>query len=123
MHQSPISTHNGARASEKLSALISVIPVLSHSLFFLHLILSISSIFLFFSHGLFFSLSLMFSNKMSLLFSGLEKFELPSALTLIEEAWTPESGLITAAFKLKRKILQGFYQTDINRMYEAQAMA
>ena len=54
---------------------------------------------------------------------GLEKFELPSALTLIEEAWTPESGLITAAFKLKRKILQGFYQTDINRMYETQQQA
>ena len=49
--------------------------------------------------------------------SGLEKFEIPTALTLCLEQWTPESGLITAAFKLKRKVLQGFYQTNINEMY------
>jgi len=47
----------------------------------------------------------------------LEKFELPGAVTLCQELWTPESGLVTAAFKLKRKPLQDFYQQDINRMY------
>jgi len=47
----------------------------------------------------------------------LEKFELPGAVTLCQELWTPDSELVTAAFKLKRKPLQQFYQMDINRMY------
>ena len=58
---------------------------------------------------------------MFLLFSGLkrglEKFEIPTALTLIGESWTPESGVITAAFKLKRKVIQNIYQRDIDKMY------
>ena len=49
--------------------------------------------------------------------SKIEKFELPGAVTLCSEEWTPESGLITAAMKLKRKPLQEFYQLDIYRMY------
>jgi len=48
---------------------------------------------------------------------GLEKFEIPTALTLIGESWTPESGVITAAFKLKRKVIQNIYQRDIDKMY------
>ena len=48
---------------------------------------------------------------------GLEKFEIPANLTLIAEPWTPESGVITAAFKLKRKVIQNLYQRDIDRMY------
>eukprot|EP00092_Neocalanus_flemingeri_P017052 GFUD01018440.1.p1 GENE.GFUD01018440.1~~GFUD01018440.1.p1 ORF type:complete len:721 (+),score=167.25 GFUD01018440.1:139-2301(+) len=47
----------------------------------------------------------------------LEKFEVPGAVTLCQELWTPESDLVTAAFKLKRKPIQQFYQADINRMY------
>jgi len=47
----------------------------------------------------------------------LEKFELPGAVTIVQELWTPETGLVTAAFKLKRKPLQDFYQQDIDRMY------
>jgi len=47
----------------------------------------------------------------------LEKFELPGALTLCTELWTPESGLVTAAFKLKRKPIQEYYQKDLKRMY------
>jgi long-subunit acyl-CoA synthetase (AMP-forming) len=39
-------------------------------------------------------------------------------LTLSPEPWTPEGGLITAAFKLKRKVVQSYFQADINRMYE-----
>ena len=49
--------------------------------------------------------------------SKIEKFELPGAVTLCSEEWTPESGLITAAMKLKRKPLQEFSQLDIDRMY------
>ena len=47
----------------------------------------------------------------------LEKFELPGAVTIVPDMWTPDSGLVTAALKLKRKPLQQFYQVDINRMY------
>ena len=47
----------------------------------------------------------------------LAKFELPGAVTLCQEMWTPEGGLVTAAFKLKRKPLQHFYQKSIDVMY------
>lgn len=47
----------------------------------------------------------------------LQKFEVPAAIKLCKEAWTPESGLVTAAFKLKRKEIQNFYQNDIDKMY------
>jgi len=50
--------------------------------------------------------------------SNLEKFEIPKMVTLVPEAWTPESGLVTAAFKLKRKMIQNFFQQDINQMYK-----
>lgn len=48
----------------------------------------------------------------------LEKFEWPGALTLCPELWTPESGLVTAAFKLKRKPIQDYYQKELKQMYE-----
>lgn len=48
---------------------------------------------------------------------GLEKFEVPQAVTLVPDVWTPESGLITAAFKIKRKVIQNVYQKVIDRMY------
>ena len=48
---------------------------------------------------------------------GLEKFEIPTKLTLIDTPWTAEMGLVTAAFKLKRKEIQKAYQSDIDRMY------
>jgi len=47
----------------------------------------------------------------------LEKFEIPGAVCLTCEEWGPESGLVTAAMKLKRRPLQERYQEDINRMY------
>jgi len=50
--------------------------------------------------------------------SNLEKFEIPKMVTLVPEAWTPESGLVTAAFKLKRKMIQSFFQQDIEQMYK-----
>jgi len=53
----------------------------------------------------------------------LEKFELPGAVTLCTELWTPESGLVTAAFKLKRKPIQEYYQKDLKRMYGTQGWA
>lgn len=41
------------------------------------------------------------------------------ALTMCEEQWTPESGLVTAAFKLKRTELKNYYNKDLKRMYES----
>jgi long-chain acyl-CoA synthetase len=47
----------------------------------------------------------------------LEKFEVPGAVTLTSVEWTPDTGLTTAAMKLKRKPLQEFYKADLARMY------
>lgn len=49
--------------------------------------------------------------------SNLEKFEIPTKITLAPETWTPESGLVTAAFKLKRKCIQALFQPSIDEMY------
>lgn len=49
--------------------------------------------------------------------SKLEKFEIPGAVCLTIDEWTPDSGLTTAAMKLKRRPLQERYQADIDRMY------
>merc|ERR1711997_156032 len=48
----------------------------------------------------------------------LEKFEIPRGITLVSELWTPDSGFVTSAMKLKRKPIQTAYQDDINRMYD-----
>uniref|UniRef100_A0AAQ6AI22 long-chain-fatty-acid--CoA ligase n=1 Tax=Amphiprion ocellaris TaxID=80972 RepID=A0AAQ6AI22_AMPOC len=47
----------------------------------------------------------------------LERFEIPRKICLSPEPWTPETGLVTDAFKLKRKELKTRYQDDIERMY------
>lgn len=47
----------------------------------------------------------------------LERFEIPRKIRLSSEPWTPETGLVTDAFKLKRKELKTHYQFDIERMY------
>ncbi|XP_015671146.1 long-chain-fatty-acid--CoA ligase 4-like [Protobothrops mucrosquamatus] len=52
------------------------------------------------------------ANKMKL-----ERFEVPIKVRLSPEPWTPETGLVTDAFKLKRKELKNHYLTDIERMY------
>ena len=39
---------------------------------------------------------------------GLQKFEVPKKVSLCLDEWTPESGLVTAAMKLKRKELENF---------------
>ncbi|KAJ1088657.1 hypothetical protein NDU88_001813 [Pleurodeles waltl] len=49
--------------------------------------------------------------------ASLEKFEIPLKIRLCTEVWTPETGLVTDAFKLKRKELKTHYLADIERMY------
>ncbi|KAL1490621.1 hypothetical protein ABEB36_013283 [Hypothenemus hampei] len=47
----------------------------------------------------------------------LQRFEIPHAVKLVAEVWSPDMGLVTAAFKLKRKDIQDRYQYDLRRMY------
>jgi len=49
--------------------------------------------------------------------AGLVKFEIPKAVHLVVDEWTPESGMVTAAFKLKRKPIEIRYKKDIEAMY------
>ncbi|XP_068596966.1 long-chain-fatty-acid--CoA ligase 4 [Brachionichthys hirsutus] len=47
----------------------------------------------------------------------LERFEIPVKVHLSSEPWTPETGLVTDAFKLKRTELKNHYRQYIERMY------
>ena len=49
--------------------------------------------------------------------ANLQKNEIPTKIMLVTEDWTPDSGLVTAALKLRRKNIQDKYRLDINRMY------
>ena len=48
---------------------------------------------------------------------GLNKFEIPTKIALCKDLWTPDSGLVTAAFKIKRKEVQKKYQNVIDKLY------
>lgn len=43
--------------------------------------------------------------------------EIPHKIRLISDEWIPESGLVTAAFKLRRKFIENRYQAIIENMY------
>lgn len=47
----------------------------------------------------------------------LQKFEIPSKIKLMPEAWTPESGLVTAALKLKREVIRKTFAEDLSNLY------
>ena len=49
--------------------------------------------------------------------SGLLKIEIPTKVKLCSEEWVPDSGLVTAALKIRRKQLLDFFQSDIKRLY------
>eukprot|EP00250_Pteridium_aquilinum_P013361 c21293_g1_i1 orf=391-2490(+) len=48
----------------------------------------------------------------------LEKFEIPSKVKILTEPWTPESGLVTAALKLKRENLRKAFADDLKKLYD-----
>lgn len=48
----------------------------------------------------------------------LDKFEIPAKIKLMPEPWTPESGLVTAALKLKREQLKAKFKDELKKMYE-----
>lgn len=47
----------------------------------------------------------------------LDKFEIPSKIKLLAEPWTPESGLVTAALKLKREQLKTKFKDELAKLY------
>ncbi|VEL38537.1 unnamed protein product [Protopolystoma xenopodis] len=47
----------------------------------------------------------------------LVSFEVPQKVYLDADIWTPETGLVTDALKLKRINLQQRFQSEIDRMY------
>ncbi|XP_075521636.1 long chain acyl-CoA synthetase 8-like [Primulina tabacum] len=48
----------------------------------------------------------------------LEKSEIPAKVTLLPEPWTPESGLVTAALKLKRESLKSKFKDELELLYK-----
>jgi len=48
---------------------------------------------------------------------GIERFETPQRVKIITEPWTPETGLVTDALKLKRKAIELKYKDDIEDLY------
>jgi len=52
--------------------------------------------------------------------NGLQKFELPQQVHLdAGREWTPESGLVTAAFKIRRRNVYDEYKEEIAQMYSS----
>ncbi|EOA29947.1 hypothetical protein CARUB_v10013048mg, partial [Capsella rubella] len=47
----------------------------------------------------------------------LEKFELPAKIKLLSEPWTPESGLVTAALKIKREQIKAKFKDELSKLY------
>ncbi|GAB4844179.1 Long chain acyl-CoA synthetase 9, chloroplastic [Ancistrocladus abbreviatus] len=49
----------------------------------------------------------------------LEKFEIPAKIKLLSEPWTPESGLVTAALKLKRDVIRKTFSEELTKLYNS----
>jgi long-chain acyl-CoA synthetase len=49
---------------------------------------------------------------------GLERFETPSRIKLVEEVWLPDTGLVTDSFKLKRKSIELHYAKKLENLYK-----
>lgn len=48
----------------------------------------------------------------------LQKFEVPTKIKLLHEAWTPETGLVTAALKIKREVIRKTFADDLKNLYQ-----
>jgi len=47
-----------------------------------------------------------------------ERFETPQRIKIVTETWSPETGLVTDALKLKRKAIEQKYKDDIENLYK-----
>lgn len=45
--------------------------------------------------------------------------EIPVALELVTEEWNQDNNLLTAAFKMRRKQVNDFYRSKIDRLFDA----
>ena len=52
--------------------------------------------------------------------SGLMKYELVSNILLLADTWSPETGMVTATFKLRRKIIEDRYRHQLRQLYHRQ---
>ncbi|XP_019162362.1 PREDICTED: long chain acyl-CoA synthetase 8-like [Ipomoea nil] len=50
--------------------------------------------------------------------AGLDKLEIPARIKLLPEPWTPESGFVTAALKLKREQIKATFKDEIRKLYK-----
>nr|GMC85700.1 long chain acyl-CoA synthetase 8-like [Ipomoea batatas] len=50
--------------------------------------------------------------------AGLDRLEIPAKIKLLPEPWTPESGLVTAALKLKRAQIKATFKDELNKLYK-----
>lgn len=48
---------------------------------------------------------------------GLNKMEIPTKIKLCSEDWLPDTGLVTAALKIRRKNIHDYYMTEIRNLY------
>ncbi|KAJ1697817.1 hypothetical protein LUZ63_006329 [Rhynchospora breviuscula] len=46
----------------------------------------------------------------------LDKFEIPAKIKLLPDPWTPESGLVTAALKIKRETIKAKFKNDLQKL-------
>ncbi|KAF3445658.1 hypothetical protein FNV43_RR10834 [Rhamnella rubrinervis] len=47
----------------------------------------------------------------------LEKLEVPAKIKLLSNPWTPETGLVTAALKIKREVIRKTFSEDLSKLY------
>ncbi|XP_057442694.1 long chain acyl-CoA synthetase 9, chloroplastic-like [Lotus japonicus] len=47
----------------------------------------------------------------------LEKFEIPAKIKLLSDPWSPESGLVTAALKIKRETIKKAFKEELSKLY------
>jgi len=49
--------------------------------------------------------------------NGLKNFEIPARVLIVMDEWTPDNGLVTAAFKIRRKFIYDEYRKEIDATY------
>ncbi|CAF3295265.1 unnamed protein product [Rotaria sp. Silwood2] len=49
---------------------------------------------------------------------GIQNFEIPKRIKIVTDSWTPDSGLVNDALKLKRKAIDEKYKDEIKQLYE-----
>ena len=49
--------------------------------------------------------------------NGVEDFAIPRRIKIVSDSWTPDSGLVNDALKLKRKAIAEKYRSEIEQLY------